>query len=310
MREPPRPCRRPAPSRRGGEQLQREPLLQLLRPRPRPRRVGAYGQPPQRGLRRDDGAPSAFRRPGRLHVQAAEIEGHTAHDAGGLRFEVVEPLVEHRVTYDGRVLLLDDPAQMVDPRQAFADNALVGVLDRPDPSCRRPGVGWRARMGGRRCAVELDPERSFARGHPSSTWPSPGRCPSATTSSSSPMDSACATTLGPALLAEHLVVPVVTANLGPDLGFAVTVSGTEDGGDHAPRLPVRPRPLRRRPLGHGARRRAADRLRRRRPPCRPRHARHRRPPLRGRGPRVVAHPAAQPPHHPHRRQRQTRSARA
>jgi hypothetical protein len=39
-----------------------------------------------------------FRRP--------RIEGALAHDAGGLRFEVVEPFREHRVTYDGQVCML------------------------------------------------------------------------------------------------------------------------------------------------------------------------------------------------------------
>src|SRR5690606_7958207 len=45
-----------------------------------------------------------------------------AHDAGGLRFEVVEPFVEHRVTYDGNVCVLGRPKEMADPSKAFADN--------------------------------------------------------------------------------------------------------------------------------------------------------------------------------------------
>src|SRR6201982_930078 len=40
-----------------------------------------------------------------------QIEGHTAHDAGGLKFEVIRPYEEHRVTYEGKVLLLDEPKQ-------------------------------------------------------------------------------------------------------------------------------------------------------------------------------------------------------
>ena len=57
-----------------------------------------------------------------------EISGHTAHDAGGLRFEVVEPFVEHRVTYDGKVLLLSEPRTWPSPA-------------RPSPTT----PGWRAR---------------------------------------------------------------------------------------------------------------------------------------------------------------------
>lgn len=46
-------------------------------------------------------------------------------DAGGLSIEVVEPFAHLRVTYDGRVCLLDDPGQMADPRAAFRDNPHV-----------------------------------------------------------------------------------------------------------------------------------------------------------------------------------------
>ena len=50
------------------------------------------------------------------------IEGHHAHDAGGLRFEVVEPYREHRVSYDGSVCVLTHPREMADPKTAFASN--------------------------------------------------------------------------------------------------------------------------------------------------------------------------------------------
>src|SRR5260370_20297412 len=39
------------------------------------------------------------------------IEGHDAHDAGGLRFEVVAPYEEHHVSYDGEVSLLANPRE-------------------------------------------------------------------------------------------------------------------------------------------------------------------------------------------------------
>jgi hypothetical protein len=50
------------------------------------------------------------------------IEGHLAHDAGGLRFEVVAPYEEHRVSYDGSVCVLANPRDMADPSSAFARN--------------------------------------------------------------------------------------------------------------------------------------------------------------------------------------------
>ena len=53
----------------------------------------------------------AFKRP--------EIAHNDAFDAGGLRFEVIEPTERLRTVYDGRVLELADPRSMSDPRHAF-----------------------------------------------------------------------------------------------------------------------------------------------------------------------------------------------
>jgi len=51
-----------------------------------------------------------------------EIPANDAHDAGGLRCRTVEPHRVHTVGYDGEVVVLDDPAQMEDPRSAFKAN--------------------------------------------------------------------------------------------------------------------------------------------------------------------------------------------
>src|SRR5580658_7315940 len=55
-----------------------------------------------------------FRRP--------QVTTNDAFDAAGMRFEVVEPFTELSVSYEGTAVLLDDPLQMADPRQAFATN--------------------------------------------------------------------------------------------------------------------------------------------------------------------------------------------
>ncbi|MCC6847206.1 MAG: hypothetical protein IT294_01800 [Deltaproteobacteria bacterium] len=60
-----------------------------------------------------------FRRP--------EIASNAAHDAGGLRFEVRKPFVEHHVAYRGRACMLRNPLEMADPRAAFAANPFVPV---------------------------------------------------------------------------------------------------------------------------------------------------------------------------------------
>jgi hypothetical protein len=48
-----------------------------------------------------------------------QISNNDAFYAGGMRFDVVEPFKELRVTYDGRVARLTDPLEMKDPRAAF-----------------------------------------------------------------------------------------------------------------------------------------------------------------------------------------------
>ena len=54
-----------------------------------------------------------------------EISNNDAFDAGGMRFEVIEPFDDLRVTYKGKVVMLDEPLQMAHPRKAFTENPWV-----------------------------------------------------------------------------------------------------------------------------------------------------------------------------------------
>jgi hypothetical protein len=54
-----------------------------------------------------------------------EISDNDAFDAGGMRFDVIEPFEELRVRYTGKVVMLDEPRQMAHPRQAFTENPWV-----------------------------------------------------------------------------------------------------------------------------------------------------------------------------------------
>jgi hypothetical protein len=47
------------------------------------------------------------------------IADNDRFSAGGVHFEVVRPFEELQTSYDGRVVLLDDPLAMVDPKKAF-----------------------------------------------------------------------------------------------------------------------------------------------------------------------------------------------
>jgi hypothetical protein len=50
------------------------------------------------------------------------VTTNDAFDAGGMRFEVVTPFEELRVSYEGEVTILADPLEMADPRRAFSQN--------------------------------------------------------------------------------------------------------------------------------------------------------------------------------------------
>jgi hypothetical protein len=92
------------------------------------------------------------------------IEHNEAMDAGGLRIEVVTPFEHLRLTYEGKVCLLDDPLQMADPRQAFADNPMVPCSVQLDFRGIGPMYGGRpANEDG--SDLEIDAANSFAKAH-------------------------------------------------------------------------------------------------------------------------------------------------
>ena len=51
-----------------------------------------------------------------------DVTSNERFDSAGLRFTVVEPFEELTVAYDGKVVLLDDPLQLADPKAAFTQN--------------------------------------------------------------------------------------------------------------------------------------------------------------------------------------------
>ena len=88
-----------------------------------------------------------------------EVTSNDAFDAAGMRFDVVEPFEELTVRYDGKVVLLDQPLDMADPRAAFTENpydeAHVDLVYRraADP------------FGGEPEESHEKPGEEFARGH-------------------------------------------------------------------------------------------------------------------------------------------------
>lgn len=95
-----------------------------------------------------------------FNYKRPEISGNDAMDAGGMLFEVEEPLVRHRTRYEGSVVFLEDPSQLVDPGQAFRENPHRRIALDLVHSALGPAYGS---SGGDREIV--DPEKEFARAH-------------------------------------------------------------------------------------------------------------------------------------------------
>jgi len=89
-----------------------------------------------------------------------EVHTNDAMDAGGMRFDVLEPMQKLRTTYDGPAVFLREPEQMADPRAAFRNNPhrtvhIDLVHDAAGPAYGSAGTGREVR----------DPEKEFAKAH-------------------------------------------------------------------------------------------------------------------------------------------------
>ena len=88
-----------------------------------------------------------------------DIADNDSFDAGGISFGVVTPFEELTVDYSGRVVLLDDPLEMVNPKLAFTNN--------PYAECEvhLRYLGRSAMFGGEPDVSHERPGEEFAKGH-------------------------------------------------------------------------------------------------------------------------------------------------
>ena len=91
----------------------------------------------------------------------AEISHNDAFDAGGLRFEVIEPTETLRTVYRGRVLELADPRSMSDPRKAFTQSPKRELSLDLEHRAVGPMYGGRAS----RSEQSREAEQQFAKAH-------------------------------------------------------------------------------------------------------------------------------------------------
>lgn len=106
-------------------------------------------------------APGSDRRRVGFMFKRPAIENNDALDAGGLTWTMVTPFEELRVEYTGKVLVLDEPEQMADPKAAFTNN--------PTETCEVhltfTGQGRPSMFGGEPDTPHEKPGEEFAKGH-------------------------------------------------------------------------------------------------------------------------------------------------
>ncbi|HEX2849928.1 MAG TPA: hypothetical protein VHN98_05225, partial [Acidimicrobiales bacterium] len=151
-------------------------------------------------------------------------------NSGGLKFEVLKPYEQHRITYEGKVCVLTNPREMAEPRDAFANNPHLECRIDLNLEAVGPANGGEPEWEEGDEKPDLDPEKMFARGHTEQHMRSSGTVTVG--------DDIFTITDGLGLR-DHSWGPRywqnifwyrwLTVNLGPDLGFACTISGSEDG---------------------------------------------------------------------------------
>lgn len=88
-----------------------------------------------------------------------QIANNDAFDAGGMRFEVIEPGERLRTTYEGSLVELRDPTAMTDPSSAFRENPHKRVVLDLIHEAAGPFYGHKSD------APAADPEKEFGRAH-------------------------------------------------------------------------------------------------------------------------------------------------
>jgi hypothetical protein len=94
-----------------------------------------------------------------------KISNNDELNAGGLRVEVVEPFKTLRVTYKGKVCLLERPFEMANPSKAFRENPQVDCEVSLDYEGVSPMYGGEQVREDGKPRNDIDPSKSFAKAH-------------------------------------------------------------------------------------------------------------------------------------------------
>lgn len=158
--------------------------------------------------------------------QRPKITNNDAFDAGGVRFNVVEPFKELTVSYEGKAILLKDPLVMKDPQRAFTDS--------PQLECNVELIyrGLSPMLGGEPEAEggEQLPQEDFARGHYEQHVGARGRIAVGEDEWAIDGFGLRDHSWGPRYWQAPWWYRWLTANSGEDSGFMVSIVARRDGG--------------------------------------------------------------------------------
>lgn len=161
-----------------------------------------------------------------FQFQRAPIANNDAFDAGGMRFQVIEPFERLRAGYRGKACRLARPLEMADPRTAFRSNPWVDV--EVDLAIR--GVG--PMYGGERTGAGASShEMEFAKGH----YEQHHRASGAVTIDGRRFEfdglGLRDHSWGPRSWQAPAWYRWLTANFGDDLGFMASIVASRDGSE-------------------------------------------------------------------------------
>jgi len=153
------------------------------------------------------------------------ITNNDAFNAGGLTWTMVKPFEELRIDYSGKVVVLDDPLQMANPKEAFTNN--------PHAECEVhitfTGKGKPSMFGGEPDQPHETPGEEFAKGHYEQLVEAHGTI----RVGDQEFDIAgCGLrdhSWGPRYWQAPWYYRWLTANFGPDLGFMASRVAKKDG---------------------------------------------------------------------------------
>ncbi len=153
------------------------------------------------------------------------IENNDALDAGGLTWTMVKPFEELRIDYVGKVVVLTEPHQMANPKEAFANNPFAEA----EVHLSFTGQGKPSMFGGEPDVPHEKPGEEFAKGHYEQLVEATG---SIRVGSEEWQVNGCGLrdhSWGPRYWQAPWYYRWLTANFGSDLGFMASRVAKKDG---------------------------------------------------------------------------------